>query len=641
MEIIVGTAGHIDHGKTALVRALTGTDADRLPEEKQRGITIDIGFAELEIGDVHFGFVDVPGHERFVKNMLAGASGIDVVMLVIAADEGVMPQTREHFEICRLLGLTHGVIVLTKRDMVDDEMLDLARLDAAELVAGSFLEDAPVVAVSSITGVGIDELTEALSGLASGKGERSNDVRAAFLPIDRSFTVKGFGAVVTGTLAHGGIAEGTELELLPGQRRVRVRGLQTHGRSVEAAHAGQRTAINLGGIDHSELSRGMAVAEPDVLRPTQIFDAEVELLGDAPRPMRSRQRVRIHIGTAEILARVFVMNAAGEIPAGEVGHVQFRLESPVACAMADRFIIRSYSPQRTIGGGKVFLPLAEKHKGRDIPAAVALTDSLKGAGDDRAKIASILMDAGGESGFSISEFRAQTGWKGTAAEKALAECVAAGGAINAGERFVAVSQFDAMKDRILGQIKRFHSADPLARGISRETLREQGFRYVPAEVFDSLIVLLVSDGKLVGEKDLVRLKGHQTEMSAEEKAVSRSISTALRDAKLEPPKLADVVAGAIKSTTVSPTSAQKLVRLLLGSGAVLKITDEYCFDAEALNELKAALRSYADASADRTIDVARFKEIAGVSRKYAIPLLEYFDRERVTVRAGDKRVILK
>ncbi len=641
MEIIVGTAGHIDHGKTALVRALTGTDADRLPEEKARGITIDIGFAELEVGDVHFGFVDVPGHERFIKNMLAGASGIDVVMLVIAADEGVMPQTREHFEICRLLGLTHGVVVLTKRDMVDDEMLELARLDAAELVAGSFLDDAPVVAVSSITGVGIDELTETLAGLASGKGERSDDVRATFLPIDRSFTVKGFGAVVTGTLAHGEIAEGTELELLPGQRRARVRGLHTHGRSVKAAHAGQRTAINLGGIDHSALSRGMAVAEPDVLRPTQIFDAEVELLGDAPRPMRSRQRVRIHIGTAEILARVFVMNAAGEIPAGEVGHVQFRLESPVACAMADRFIIRSYSPQRTIGGGKVFVPHAEKHKRRDIPAAVAMIDSLKATVDDRAKIAAIFMDAGGENGISILELRAQTGWKQGAAEIALAECVAAGGAINGGGRFVAVSQFDALKTRVLDRINRFHRADPLARGISRETLREQGFRYVPPEVFDSLLALLISDGKLVGEKDLVRFAGHQTEMSADEKAVSGSISSTLRDAKLEPPKLSDVIAEAIKGTMVSPASAQKLVRLLLGSGAMTMVTDEYYFDVEAINELKAGLRSYADTSADRTIDVARFKEIAGVSRKYAIPLLEYFDRERVTIRAGDKRVILK
>ncbi len=641
MEIIVGTAGHIDHGKTALVRALTGTDADRLPEEKQRGITIDIGFAELEIGDVHFGFVDVPGHERFVKNMLAGASGIDVVMLVIAADEGVMPQTREHFEICRLLGLTHGIIVLTKRDMVDDEMLELARLDAAELVAGSFLEDAAVVAVSSKTGLGMDELTTTLAELAASKGERPDDARAAFLPIDRSFTVKGFGAVVTGTLAHGEIAEGTELELLPGQRRVRVRGLHTHGRSVKAARAGQRTAINLAGIDHSELSRGMAVGEPGVMSPTQIFDAEVELLGDAPRPMRSRQRVRIHIGTAEILARVFVMNSAGEISAGDVGPVQFRLESPVACAMADRFIIRSYSPQRTIGGGKVFLPLADKHKRRDIPAAVALIDELKVAGHDRATIASIFIDAGGENGISIFELRAQTGWKKEATEKALAECVAAGGAINGGGRFVAVSQFDAMKARVLDRINRFHSADPLARGISRETLREQGFRYVPPEVFDSLLALLISEGKLAGDKDLVRFADHQTEMSAEEKAVSGSISATLRDAKLEPPKLADVVAEAIKSTTVSPPSAQKLVRLLIGSGAMIKVTDEYCFDAEALNELKADLRSYADASTDRTIDVTRFKEIAGVSRKYAIPLLEYFDRERVTVRAGDKRVIMK
>ena len=318
MEIIVGTAGHIDHGKTALVRALTGTDADRLPEEKERGITIDIGFAELEIGDTHFGFVDVPGHERFVKNMLAGASGIDLVMLVIAADEGVMPQTREHFEICRLLGLRHGIVVLTKSDLVDEETLELAKLDAAELVAGSSLENAPMVAVSSVTAAGIDELKTLLVQSGASVSARNKD-RVTFLPIDRSFTVKGFGAVVTGTLASGDIAEGIDLELLPEVRRVRVRGVQTHGRSVKTARAGQRTAVNLAGIDHGELSRGMVLCRPGVFRPTQIFDAETEVLEGVSRSLRSRQRVRIHIGTAEVLARISVIDASNEIAGGEHG----------------------------------------------------------------------------------------------------------------------------------------------------------------------------------------------------------------------------------------------------------------------------------------------------------------------------------
>jgi len=347
MNVIVGTAGHIDHGKTALVKALTGVDADRLPEERRRGITVDLGFAEMSVGDAHFGFVDVPGHERFVKNMLAGASGIDLVMLVIAADEGVMPQTREHFDICRLLDVKAGIIVLTKIDLVNEEDLDLARLDVAELVEGSFLNDAPVVAVSSRSGKGIDEVKETLIRLGSDLGVR-NDEQVARLPIDRSFSVKGFGAVVTGTLASGSIAEGDEIDLVFVKPKLRVRGLQVHGQSVRSASAGQRVAVNLGGIDHSKIQRGMLLAEPGVLRPTQIFDAEVQVLMSAAKPLRTRQRVRVHIGTIEVLARIQVLNRTDEIAPGEVGFVQIRLETPVAAISGDRFIIRRYSPKIAI-----------------------------------------------------------------------------------------------------------------------------------------------------------------------------------------------------------------------------------------------------------------------------------------------------
>ena len=311
MDIVVGTAGHIDHGKTALVKALTGVDADRLPEEKQRGITIDLGFADLRTDEARISFVDVPGHERFVKNMLAGAGGIDLVLLVVAGDEGVMPQTREHFEICRLLQTRRGVIALTKADLADEELLDLVELDVAELVEGSFLEDAPVVRVSAKTGEGIDELRDTLIAEARSLPERRSDAPAR-IPVDRSFAVKGFGAVVTGTLVSGELRNGQELELLPEGRRVRVRGLQTHGDSVETAGPGRRTAVNLGGIDHGEVERGMALAEPGSLAVTQIIDTEVEVLADAAKPLRSRQRVRVHIGTAELLARVMgVANDAG------------------------------------------------------------------------------------------------------------------------------------------------------------------------------------------------------------------------------------------------------------------------------------------------------------------------------------------
>jgi selenocysteine-specific elongation factor len=633
MEIIVGTAGHIDHGKTALVRALTGTDADRLPEEKQRGITIDIGFAELELDGVHIGFVDVPGHERFVKNMLAGAGGIDLVMLIVAADEGVMPQTREHFEICRLLGIERGIVVLTKSDLVDAETLELAQMDVADLVADSFLENAPVIAVSSVTGSGIEELKAQLAASAADIPERTKD-RVAVMPIDRSFTVKGFGAVVTGTLASGEIREGAELSLLPERRRVRVRGVQTHGRSVASAAAGQRTAVNLAGIDYSELSRGMILAEPDVLQPTQIFDAEVEMLGDALRPLRSRQRVRVHIGTAEVLSRVFVIDDAGEIAAGERGFVQFRLESPTAAYIGERFIIRSYSPQRTIGGGRVLLPIAERRRRRDIAATEDLLRSVDGSLDEPATLVKVLTDSSGDGGLPIAVLRAQTGWSATTTEKAIS-----GGEITKlRDRLIGRDRFSLLTDRARAAIEKFHKRDPLAAGIHREALRESQFRYLPSDVFAAVLDGLQADGSIVAEKEAVRLASHQTTLSGDEGRFAERLVEIYQKAGLEPPKLDDALAAAADGMKVD---ARKLLQMQVRGGSLTKITDEFYFAADVIERLIAAVKKYAYATPDRVIDVPSFKEIAGVSRKYAIPLLEYFDRERVTVRAGDKRVVLK
>ncbi|HMJ09613.1 MAG TPA: selenocysteine-specific translation elongation factor, partial [Pyrinomonadaceae bacterium] len=418
MNLIVGTAGHIDHGKTTLIKALTGTDTDRLPEEKQRGITIDLGFAELAIGDLKIGFVDVPGHERFVKNMLAGAGGIDIVLLVVAADEGVMPQTREHFEICRLLGTSAGLVVISKCDLVDDETLDLAKLDVADLVDGSFIENAPVIEVSAKTGAGITELTKALEDAARRIRPREN-VTVARLPVDRVFSVKGFGAVVTGTLLAGIVSEADELELLPAGKRVRVRGVESAGRSVRSAFAGQRTALNLGGIEQSELSRGMVLAEPDVLVPTQMIDSLTEVLSGAKRPLRSRQRVRFHIGTSEVLARVHVLNENGEIPAGEKGFVQFRFESPVIALSGDRFVIRTYSPQATVAGGEVLDAHGRKHRGRDRGLAIAFLERLGNDRTDPETKCRHFVEAGGERGISIRDLRGRTGFTSDITESVL------------------------------------------------------------------------------------------------------------------------------------------------------------------------------------------------------------------------------
>jgi selenocysteine-specific elongation factor len=637
MDIIVGTAGHIDHGKTALVKALTGTDADRFPEEKQRGITIDIGFAELSLGDVRIGFVDVPGHERFVKNMLAGASGIDAVLLVIAADEGVMPQTREHFEICRLLETKTGLVVLTKKDLVDEELIELVKLETAELVENSFLEKAPVIAVSARTGEGLDELKNALAGLAGKIPARKNEL-VARLPIDRSFTVKGFGAVVTGTLVAGEIAEGSEMELLPAGKQVRVRGVQTYGKAVKRAAAGQRTAVNLGGIDHTEIERGMVLAEKDVLRPAYIFDAEIEVLKEAKRALRSRRRIRVHIGTIEALARISVLNEKGEIAPGEKDFVQIRLEKPVVCLPDERFIIRQYSPQTTIAGGRVLDNAAVKHKRKDAAAARKYLQELTGA--DNARRVRLYLESAGAGGLTFKDLQARSGWRKTVLQKALDENLEKRAAVKAEEVFIARTPFENLKAKTLSAIEDFHRKEPLKNGILRETLRERVFAYLAPEIFRAVLQNLEAEKKIVSEKDFVRAAAHNLELSGEEKILRRRLSEIYAKANLEVPKLEEALGEAVKNTGADTQHARKIFQLLLNSGEIVKVSDEFYFSKDALDNLKNQMREFAEKTEDRLIDVPAFKDLAGISRKYAIPLLEFFDRERVTRRAGDKRLIL-
>jgi selenocysteine-specific elongation factor len=636
-DLIVGTAGHIDHGKTALVKALTGVDADRFPEEKKRGITIDIGFAELEIGDIRIGFVDVPGHEKFVKNMLAGASGIDLVMLVVAADEGVMPQTREHFEICRLLGTKSGLIVLTKKDLVDDELLELVTLDVGELVEGSFLGSAPIIAVSSKTGDGIAELKEKLEQLAVEIPAR-NDDRIARLPIDRSFSVKGFGAVVTGTLLDGQLNEGAEMELLPQRRRVRLRGLQTHGRAVVEAHAGQRTAVNLGGVDHTEVERGMVLAEADVLRPTQIVDCEVEILKDAARPLKSRQRVRVHIGTVEALARVQILNETGEIAPGATDFLQLRLEIPIAAVPDERFILRFYSPQITIAGGRIIDNNAVRHRHVELAQTRSRLTALANA-DALGRIRTLL-EIAAETGMNFGDLQSRTGWRRPFLEAALRSAIETRSIVAADSIYVSRTPFDALKARTIGAIESFHRREPLAKGMPRETLRERVFTRLSPELFRAVLASLEAENKAVADKDSVRLKGHSLELSTDEQAAKAMLSAIFSKAGLEVPKLEDALADAIRGTKLDQTQARKVFQLLLNSGEIAKVTEEFYFGRETIDGLVAKIRAFAGESADRLIDVAKFKEIAGVSRKYAIPLLEYFDRERITRRAGEKRIVL-
>jgi len=654
-SIIVGTAGHIDHGKTALVRALTGIDADRLPEEKRRGITIDIGFADLDLGDVRVGFVDVPGHERFVKNMLAGAHGIDLVALVIAADESVMPQTREHFDICRLLNVQKGLVVITKKDLVEDDLLQLVRAEAEELVADSFLDGAPIIAVSSRTGESLEELKQVLRKIGLEVGPRSPEF-VTRLPIDRSFTMRGFGAVVTGTLIAGEIAEGDELELLPARGRmrthsiapsltggfpagamVRVRGVQVHGSPVKRALAGQRTAINLGGVEAAAIERGMVLAEAGRLRPVQIVDARVQLLADSPRAVRSRQRLRVHLGAAEVLARVRVLEETGEIKPGAHGFVQLRFESPIVGVLGDRFILRSYSPQQTIGGGTILDAFAAKPRARDLAAIRArLKILLEG---DRASQLKQFVESADRHGLRRADLAARTGWREEVIGRASQEALESGTIVDAEGVLLSRAIFDELKNKVLEEVAKHHAREPLSRGLAKETLRERRFAKAPPEIFRGVLTHLENEGTIVSEKDVVRAREHTRELSDADARLRERIEKIYQHAALSAPTLAE----AFDQAGV-PGSAQqhgrKVLQLLIDGGALVRVSGEMFFHRGALDDLIKKLREYASRNSDRTIDVAKFKDLAGVTRKYAIPLLEHLDRTRVTRREGDRRIIL-
>ena len=637
-SVIVGTAGHIDHGKSALVRALTGSDPDRLPEEKRRGITIDLGFADLDLGGVRIGFVDVPGHERFVKNMLAGAHGIDVVALVIAADEGVMPQTREHFDICRLLGVQQGLIVITKTDLVEDELLELVASEVAELAAGSFLESTPVIPVSAKTGAGLDHLKTALKEVSLRVPARASGFLTR-LPVDRVFAMKGFGAVVTGTLVSGSIAEGDELELLPTHSRVRARGVQVHGKSVARASAGQRTAVNLGGIETTAIERGMVLAPVSSLRTTQILDVKISVLGDAPRALRSRARVRLHIHAAEVLARVQVLETGSQIAPGAEGLAQLRLESPIAAVAGEPFILRSYSPSRTIAGGQILDPLAGKHRGRDL-AEVRRSLAVLTAANPAAQL-SIFVAAAGDLGQRKEDLAARTGWENERLDPSLNEAISQGLIINCGGVFLDPKKYATLKAAALNEVRTHHKREPLSRGLARETLRERHFAHIPSEVFRTVLTDLETAELLVSEKDLVRTSEHVLELSGSDAALRDRIDAVYESAGLEPPAL-DEALQAAGLTPTQKTHGRKILQLLLDRQTLVRVQGDLYFHSRHLADLTAKLRKLAlEHPSDPSLDVSAFKELAGVSRKYAIPLLEFLDRERITRRVGDRRQILK
>ena len=676
-SVIIGTAGHIDHGKTALVKAVTGIDADRLEEEKRRGITIDIGFAHLELNagngeKLRLGFVDVPGHERFVRNMLAGIGGIDVVLLVIAADESIKPQTREHFDICRLLSVRRGITVLTKSDTVDAETLDVVKLEVEEFLRGSFLDPnrsgsgaldqsvrparsvddrrpttdgvvpndqepttddsrppAPIIAVSSLTGAGLSELKRALAQIAA-EVPTKDATALARLPIDRVFTMKGFGTVVTGTLVSGTIRKEDELEVFPIGKRVRVRGVQVHGESADQAIAGQRTALNLAGVTVEELTRGMTLAPPDTFHATKKIDVSLSLLSSA-KPLKDHARVHLHAYTFETIAEV-ALYAIKMIKPGEAALAQLRMADPTLLLPGDRFIVRQFSPVITIGGGLVI----ENTPPAKISQRDTYADLLEVLWDgDQAGNLSARVTARGTRGMSLSDVTARTGWRRSEIEKLIPRLSSIQ---RVGDVLLPQPAVDIIRKGLVNAIEGFHQQNPLVAGMSREALRGQLIGVEPL-VFDSLLNELVKGKRLELFGDLVRLPGHGVVLKDEEAESKKIIEQAFASAGLQVPALYTVLAG----LKVDKARAQKIVTLLLRDKTLIKISEELVFHHSTLANLRDQLAQYKAKSTIAgvaKIDVGKFKEMTGVSRKYAIPLLEYLDRERVTRRVGDERIIL-
>jgi selenocysteine-specific elongation factor len=617
-HVIAGTAGHIDHGKTSLVRALTGIDTDRLKEEKQRGISIDLGFAHMPLSaELRLAFVDVPGHERFIKNMLAGVGGIDLVLLVVAADESIKPQTREHFDICRLLHIPRGIVVLTKADLVDEDILGLVRLEVEEFVQGSFLEGAPVVAVSSTTGAGLSELRAELARMAASAAEKDAS-RYFRLPVDRAFSMKGFGAVVTGTLISGAVKLEQEIEIFPARRRARVRGIQVHGKAVTQAQAGQRTALNLGGVEVSDLARGMTIADAGRLEATQVVDCAFDLLASA-KPLKNRAPVHFHAGTAEVEGTIRSLDSADALKPGTRSFVRIRLREPLLLLPGDRFIVRMFSPVVTIGGG-VVLDIAPPRRG-----TAARLEKLEPASP--AEVVRLLV---GESknGMGMPELVARTGML----EKEIRAAAGSAGLIA-----IAEPQFWVLDAAWAGEklasiqslLKKYHRENPLQVGLSKEEVRSRELGDAPAFLLDALLARAKT---ITSKGEFVHLSSHQIALKQDENEAIAKIEAAFERAGLTVPSTNDVLA----NSGVESARGRTLLQILLREKKLVRVSDELVFHASAL----ATLRSLLEKHKGQRFAVPDFKDWTGISRKYAVPLLEFLDREHLTRREGDQRVIL-
>lgn len=633
-HLILGTAGHIDHGKTSLVKALTGIDTDRLKEEKERGITIELGFAHLELPDgTQFGIVDVPGHERFVRAMVAGVGGMDLVMLVIAADEGVMPQTREHLEICQLLGVKNGLVALTKCDMVDDDWLQLVVEEVRDYLAGSFLAEAPIIPVSSKTAAGLEDLKSALAELAAEVQEKSDDGPFR-LPVDRVFTVAGFGTVVTGTLLSGEIATGDEVEILPSGRTSRVRSVQTHGQKADRASAGQRVAVNIQGIEHGDMLRGDVVVPREAFRTTRAVDARIDYLTSAPRELKHRATLRLHSATYEVPAQVILLDRDVLEP-GDSAFVQLRLKSRTLLLPGDRFIVRSYSPQITVGGGVVIDPAPPRRRRRSAQALELLT--ALGGGEDADKILLLIRESL-LSGLPLDELITRSGLSAKKTDAVLAGLLSQGLLVQVVREpriFLSKEAFAELKSLLLAGLENYLRENPLKEGIGKEELKARIPKRSDLRFFGPVLASLEKDGKALAYRDLVKKPGHKASAAVDQAGLQTKLENALQKGGAEPPGLKELC----EAVRCGEKEALEHLNLLAREGRAVKIKSDIFYAPEPLRSLREKLVAYLQEKGEVT--PPDFRELTGLSRKFMIPLLEYFDQEKVTIRVGDKRVLRK
>ena len=626
---IVGTAGHIDHGKSALIRTLTGIDPDRLQEEQERGITIDIGFAHLELdGGTRVGFIDVPGHERFIKNMLAGVGGIDSVLLVVAADESIMPQTREHLAICELLSINSGIVAITKCDLVDDEIADLVELEVRDLLAGSELANVPIVRTSVETRDGLDELKDQLAGILGSFSSRPQDGLAR-MPVDRVFTVHGFGTVVTGTLLSGRINIGDKLELLPRGTAVTVRGLQVYGETVESAVAGQRTAVNLQGLDTNAVERGDLLVTPNALSTTYMIDARLHMLSD--HSLEQLQRVRFHHGATEILCRVAILESE-EVGAGSSELVQLRLETPYACAQGDQFVVRRYSPMLTIGGGTVLDNLPSKHRPGD-STTIELLRRLEG-GTLKDRVA-LLTAASGSRGAEEVHLQHRT-FSNSTHLRSVANSLADAGCLAIAQETPLIvldsEVVNTLEETIIEAVRRQHAEHPLMPGLSKSAVAATLPRHLPEVILDALLDRLITAQRLGGGSNTLALPEHNVTLSEPQEHIRTTLLTTYEEGGWSPPSIDN----AWKQLRVTQDDGEEVFQLLLRQGELVRLREDLIFSAARLDALVHEVRTrYAPGV---VFGVADFKSWTGLSRKHAIPLLEYLDQRRVTRRQGDQRV---